>query len=37
VIVATEDNVVAALDAITGTTVWQQRLGPSVAHAVDFH
>jgi hypothetical protein len=33
VIVATEDNVVAALDAITGTTVWQQRLGPSVAHA----
>jgi PQQ-like domain len=27
VIVATEDNVVAALDAITGRTVWQRSLG----------
>ena len=30
VIVATEDNVVVALDAFTGTTVWQSRLGPAV-------
>jgi len=29
VIVATEDNVVAALDAVTGHTVWQQSLGPA--------
>ena len=27
VIVATEDNVVAALDAVTGRTVWQRSLG----------
>jgi hypothetical protein len=30
VIVATEDNVVVALDAFRGTTVWQSRLGPAV-------
>jgi hypothetical protein len=30
VIVATEDNVVVALDAFSGTTVWQSRLGPAV-------
>ena len=30
VIVATEDNVVVALDAVTGRTVWQTRLGPAV-------
>jgi len=29
VIVATEDNVVVALDAVTGRTVWQQSLGPA--------
>ena len=29
VIVATEDNVVAALDAVTGRIVWQQSLGPA--------
>jgi len=29
VIVATEDNVVAALDAVTGRTVWQRSLGPA--------
>jgi hypothetical protein len=34
VIVATEDNVVAALDAITGTTVWQQSLGPAVPRSL---
>jgi PQQ enzyme repeat len=33
VIVATEDNAVAALDAITGSTVWQSRLGPAVARS----
>jgi len=33
VIVATEDNAVAALDAITGQTVWQSRLGPTVARS----
>lgn len=32
VIVATEDNVVAALDAVTGSTVWQTRLRPAVVH-----
>ena len=31
VIVATEENVVAALDASKGRTVWQQSLGPPVA------
>jgi PQQ enzyme repeat len=31
VIVATEDNVLVALDANTGSTVWKQSLGPSVA------
>jgi hypothetical protein len=31
VIVATEDNVVAGLDAVTGQSVWQSRLGPAVA------
>jgi hypothetical protein len=30
VIVATEDNVIVALDAVTGHTVWQSRLGPAV-------
>jgi len=30
VIVATEDNLVVALDAFTGTTVWQSRLGLAV-------
>jgi outer membrane protein assembly factor BamB len=30
VIAATEDNVVAALDAVTGSTVWRSRLGPAV-------
>ena len=30
VIVATEDNVVAALDAVTGRTVWRQSLGPAI-------
>lgn len=30
VIVATEDNFVVALDAFTGTTVWQSCLGPAV-------
>jgi hypothetical protein len=30
VIVATEDNVVVALDAYTGSTVWQRRLGAAV-------
>lgn len=30
VIVATEDNLVVALDAFTGTTVWQSRLAPAV-------
>jgi PQQ-like domain len=34
VIVATEDNVVAALDAITGSTVWQRRLGPATPYSV---
>jgi hypothetical protein len=29
-IVATEDNVVAALDAATGNTLWQKTLGPPV-------
>ncbi len=29
VIVATEDNVVVALDAVTGRAVWQQSLGPA--------
>jgi hypothetical protein len=33
VIVATEDNVVAALDAVTGRTVWQQSLGPAAARS----
>jgi hypothetical protein len=33
VIVATEDNVVAALDAVTGRTVWQQSLGPPAMSA----
>jgi hypothetical protein len=33
VIVATEDNVVAALDAISGSTVWQKTLGPPVARS----
>ena len=31
VIVATEENAVVALDAITGGTVWQRSLGPPVA------
>lgn len=31
VIVATEENSVVALDAITGKTVWQQTLGPPTA------
>jgi PQQ-like domain len=31
VIVATEDNAVVALDAVTGSTVWQQSLGQAVA------
>ena len=31
VIVATEDNVVVALDAFTGSTVWRSRLGPAVS------
>lgn len=30
VIVATEDNVVAAIDAETGRTVWQRNLGPRI-------
>src|SRR5271170_6419023 len=30
VIVATEDNAVVALDPVTGSTVWQSRLGPAV-------
>jgi len=30
VVVATEDNVVVALDAITGKTVWQRRLGKPI-------
>ena len=29
VIVATEENAVVALDAVTGQTVWQSRLGPA--------
>jgi PQQ enzyme repeat len=29
-IVATEDNAVVALDAVTGKAVWQSRLGPAV-------
>jgi hypothetical protein len=33
VIVATEDNVVAALDAVTGRTVWQRNLGPATANS----
>ncbi len=33
VVVATEDNVVEALDAKTGKAVWQRRLGPSVPHS----
>jgi len=33
VIVATEDNVVAALDATTGSTVWQRSLGPATPYA----
>ena len=31
VIVATEDNVVVALDAVSGRIVWQTRLGPPVS------
>ena len=31
VIVATEDNAVAALDALTGHVVWQRNLGPTVS------
>jgi len=34
VIVATEDNVVAALDAVTGRTVWQRSLGPAATGPV---
>jgi hypothetical protein len=33
VIVATEDNVVVALDAVTGRTVWQRNLGPATANS----
>jgi hypothetical protein len=33
VIVVTEDNAVAALDAITGTIVWQRNLGNAVARS----
>ncbi len=33
VIVATEDNAVVALDAVTGSTVWQQSLGPAAMGA----
>jgi hypothetical protein len=33
VIVATEDNVVVALDAVTGRAVWQQGLGPATPHS----
>ena len=32
-IVATEDNAVVALDAVTGSTVWQQSLGPAAMGA----
>ena len=36
VIVATEDNAVVALDAVTGGTIWKSRLGPAVArHKLD--
>ena len=30
VIVATEDNIVVAMDAVTGRMVWQRSLGPAV-------
>ncbi|HEY5337215.1 MAG TPA: hypothetical protein VIJ85_03345, partial [Rhizomicrobium sp.] len=32
-IVATEENIVYALDASSGRTVWKRELGPPVAHA----
>ena len=32
-LVATEENIVYALDAGTGRTVWKRELGPPVAHA----
>ncbi len=34
VIVVTEDNVVAALDPVSGSTVWRNRLGPSVERSM---
>jgi PQQ-like domain len=33
VIVTTEDNAVAALDATTGSTVWQRSLGPATPYS----
>src|SRR5690348_4787399 len=32
-IVATEENIVYALDAVSGRTVWKRKLGTPVAHA----